>query len=69
MREDISNGGWNTDGHAAVGYSFWMVFISAAIFFINSAIFLALQRRKSKKGKGKRQIMESGKPNGNLMLY
>ena len=29
IREDIANGGWNSEGEATVGYSFWLVFIAS----------------------------------------
>ena len=29
MREDVANGGWNSEGEATVGYSFWLVFIAS----------------------------------------
>ena len=29
IREDVANGGWNSEGEATVGYSFWLVFIAS----------------------------------------
>ena len=29
IREDIANGGWNSEGEATMGYSFWLVFIAS----------------------------------------
>ena len=70
MREDRVNGGWSTEGRAGVGGSFWMVLAAAAIFFVNATVFLALHRKRTRRRAGSTQvIIESGKPNGNLMLY
>lgn len=69
MREDIKNGGWNSARQATVGYSFWMVFLASVIFFVNSAIVLLRQRKRARRRAVKSQVIESGKPNGNLMLY
>ncbi len=70
IREDISNGGWNSEGEATVGYSFWLVFIASIVHFANSAVILLLQRKRARRAKVKSQVIEAAtKPNGNLMLY
>lgn len=69
VREDVEDGGWNSEGLATVGYSFWMVFLASVLFFANSAVVLLRQRRRARKRAVKSQVIESTKPNGNLMLY
>ena len=70
IREDVSNGGWSSEGLATVGYSFWMVFVASLLFFINSAVILLLQRKRSQRHAAKSHIVAAAsKPNGNLMLY
>ena len=70
MREDRVNGGWSTEGRAAVGGSFWMVVAAAGLFAANAAVFVALHRkRRRRKSAASQVVIESGKPNGNLMLY
>lgn len=70
IREDIANGGWNSEGEATVGYSFWLVFIASIVFFANSAMILLLQRKRARKVQARTQVIEAAtKPNGNLMLY
>ncbi len=69
MREDVA-AGWNSEGKAVVGFSFWLVFIAALVYFANSVIFLLLQRNRSRIRTAKNHIIEAtSKPNGNLMLY
>ena len=70
IREDVSNGGWTSEGRATVGYSFWLVFAASGLFFLNSAVVLLLQRSRSRRRKAKSHIVSAAsKPNGNLMLY
>ena len=70
IREDIVKGGWNSEGDATVGYSFWLVFIASVIHFVNSAVGLMMQRKRRRQTMVKSQIVEAAtKPNGNLMLY
>ena len=64
------NGGWSTDGLSTVGGSFWMVLVSGALFAANAAVFVSLHRKRTRrKTHASQVVIESGKPNGNLMLY
>uniref|UniRef100_A0A0K2SYF1 Uncharacterized protein n=1 Tax=Lepeophtheirus salmonis TaxID=72036 RepID=A0A0K2SYF1_LEPSM len=69
IREDTIKGGWSSEGLSFLGHSFWFVVVGAGLFIINIIIFFILKSKRKKRDPLRRQVMESSKPNGNLMLY
>lgn len=70
IREDITRGGWTSEGKATIGHSFWLVVVALAIFCTNITILHFMRKKRDKSQNSKRAIVEATtKPNGNLMLY
>ena len=74
QREDVANGGWNSEGRANIGHSFWLVVIACGFFILNVVVVHLLMRKRNQgsttsKPSTKKHLMMDTKPNGNLMLY